>query len=151
MDISDFMKSDSDWLKKDDVNYKGINVIISAVTEETVGQEKERKLALHFRGDVKPMLLNKVNLKVLAAMFGTDTKDWMVEQINVYNDPTVNFNGATGGLRLRPATAERKQPDVAERYAQAAMADARTARQQGAAPAFDDDIPFSPWSGLNAV
>jgi hypothetical protein len=150
MQIDDYLKSDSDWLKKDDVNYKGLNVTITAVTEETVGQEKERKLALHFRGDIKPMLLNKVNLKVLAAMFGTDTKDWMGEQVNVYNDPAVNFNGATGGLRLRPATAERKQPDIADRYAKEAMADARTTRVDTGHPSgprdvqFDDaaDIPF---------
>ena len=141
MNIDDYMKSDSDWLKKDDVNYKGMNVVISAVTEELVGQEKEKKLALHFRGDVKAMLLNKVNLRILAAMFGTDTKEWMGEAVNVFNDPTVSFNGATGGLRLRPPSAERKAPDVAERYATAAMADAKTQRQQ---PEFDDaaDIPF---------
>jgi len=126
MDISDFMKSDSDWLKKDDVNFRGMNVTITAVTEETVGQEKERKLALHFRGDVKPMLLNKINLKVLAAMYGTNTKAWMGEEVNVFNDLSVNFNGAQGGLRIRPAMQERKQPDVAERYALAAMADAKT-------------------------
>ena len=138
MNIDDYMKSDSDWLKKDDVNYKGMNVTISAVTEELVGQEKEKKLALHFRGDVKAMLLNKVNLRILAAMFGTDTKEWMGEAVNVYNDPTVNFNGATGGLRIRPATAER-QPKPAEaayaEYAKAAQADAKTQK-------FDDDIPF---------
>lgn len=134
MQIDDYLKSDSDWLKKEDTNYRGMNVVISAVSEETVGQEKERKLALHFKGDVKAMLLNKVNLRILAAMFGTDTKDWMGESVNVFNDPTVNFNGVTGGLRLRPATAERKAPDVAERYAQAAMADAKTARLQ------DDDL-----------
>ena len=139
MNIDDYMKSDSDWLKKDDVNYKGMNVVISAVTEELVGQEKEKKLALHFRGDVKAMLLNKVNLRILAAMFGTDTKEWMGEAVNVFNDPTVSFNGATGGLRLRPPSAERKAPDVAERYATAAMADAKTQRQQ---PEFDDDVPF---------
>ena len=150
MQIDDYLKSDSDWLKKDDTNYKGMNVVISKVTEEEVGQEKERKLALHFRGDVKAMLLNKVNLRILAAMFGTDTKDWMGEAVNVYNDPTVNFNGATGGLRLRPATAERKQPDIAERYAKDAMADARTVRVDTGHPSgpreepikFDDDIPF---------
>lgn len=135
MNIDDYLKSDSDWLKKDDVNYKGMNVIITTITEELVGQEKERKLALHFRGDVKPMLLNKVNLKVLAAMFGTDTKEWMGETINVWNDPSVNYNGAQGGLRLRPPM-QQPQPDVATRYAQAAMADAKTARLE------DDDIPF---------
>lgn len=135
MNIDDYMKSDSDWLRKDDVNYKGMNVVISAVTEELVGQEKEKKLALHFRGDVKAMLLNKVNLKVLAAMFGTDTKEWMGEPVNVYNDPTVTYNGATGGLRIRPATAERVKPTPEQAYAAAAMADAKTIP-------FDDDVAF---------
>jgi len=139
MDISDFMKSDSDWLKKDDVNYKGINVIISAVTEETVGQEKERKLALHFRGDVKPMLLNKINLKVLAAMFGTDTKAWMGEEVNLFNDLSVNYNGAQGGLRIRPPMQQQKTREqaTAELYAKSAAADARTSRLED-----DSSIPF---------
>lgn len=142
MDISAYMVSDAQWLTKDAVTYKGANVVISAVTQEVVGLEKENKLALHFKGDIKPMLLNKVNLKILAAMFGTDTKEWMGETVNVFNDPTVNFNGAQGGLRLRPATAERKAPDVAERYAQAAMADAKTLAAAKTRADFDDDIPF---------
>jgi len=54
---------------------------------------------------VKPMVLNKTNMKLLAAIHGTEPADYLGKQIGVYCDPTVTNPGGqmVGGLRLTAA------------------------------------------------
>lgn len=149
MDMNEFLGGQ--WLSKTDVDARGEDLTIAAVTKETVGQELETKPCLSFRGNTKPMTLNKTNVRILIALFGPDSRDWVGRTINVYNDVTVVFNGSVGGLRIRPsqqdpAPAPRPQTSAADykrarEYAQDQQADARTTQQQRRAN-FDDDIPF---------
>jgi hypothetical protein len=55
--------------------------------------------------DIKPMLLNKTNCKLLAAIHGTEPADYLGKFIGVYMDPTVANPGGqmVGGLRLTAA------------------------------------------------
>jgi hypothetical protein len=90
------------WLAKDDVDRRGVLVHVARVSVEEVGQDKQVKWALHFDESLKPMLLNKSNIRVLAALYGPETKEWTGKEIIVYNDPTISYAGQiTGGLRLR--------------------------------------------------
>lgn len=138
MDMNEFLGGQ--YLGKTDVDTRGTDFQITGVTKETVGQELETKPVLQFRGaGSKPMTLNKTNTRILIAMFGSDSRDWVGRWVNVFNDPTVVFNGTVGGLRVRPSCMEEPE-DKAAQYAKAAQADARTTAP--AAPQFDDDIPF---------
>jgi len=91
------------YLAKTDVDYAGAVATMSKVTNEPVGPEMEIRPILYFLGDtLKPMVLNKTNIKIMVAMFGPESTSWYGQQINVFNDPTVSFNGSQGGLRVRP-------------------------------------------------
>ena len=90
------------WLAKDDVDRRGVLAHIQRVSVEEVGQDKQVKWAIWFDEAMKPMLLNKFNIRVLAALYGPETKAWIGQEIIVYNDPTISFQGQiTGGLRLK--------------------------------------------------
>lgn len=129
-------------MRKEDVGYEGIDLTIQSITDETVGQELETKPVMAFREHgSKPLVMNKTVIGTLMTMFGSDDSDhWIGRRINVFNDPSVMFNGNRGGLRVR-GCANIPTNGLAGRYATAAMADAKTQRQQ---PEFDDaaDLPF---------
>jgi len=115
------------WLAKDDVDRRGVLAHIQRVSVEEVGQDKQVKWALWFDEAMKPMLLNKYNIRVLAVLYGPETKAWIGQEIIVYNDPTISFQGQiTGGLRLRMPE---QQP-------------ARAIPKASVAPATDMDVPF---------
>ena len=96
------------------------------------GKPAENKYCLNFQGDVKPMVLNKVNGELIAMNLGTkDFDGWIGKQITLWHDPTVSFAGEMkGGIRVRYIP----------------NAPARTAPAQTQAPVDlsqpADDIPF---------
>jgi hypothetical protein len=96
----------SNWLKKEDLQDPTAGEIftVGKVTEELVGQDQTPKWAIHWREKgVAPMLLNKTNLRLLAAMLGDDTDTWRGKEVEVYYDPTISYAGQlVGGLRVRP-------------------------------------------------
>lgn len=93
----------SEFLTKDDTDFNGMNVTINNLTEEEVGQEKEKKYAIHFVEPVKAMVLNVTNIKILCALLGPNSGGWLNQRICVYADPTISFGGqVVGGLRIRP-------------------------------------------------
>ena len=94
----------SNWLSKDDVTTLGTEAIISKITPEEVGDPPVEKYALHFHGDLKPLLLNPTNIRILVALYGPLSDDWLNQPIIVYSDPTVSYAGRiAGGVRLRMA------------------------------------------------
>ena len=123
----------SRWLSKNDVTVAGIPARIDSVTEERVGQDQERKFALHFKGNIKPLLLNKVNVRVLVALHGPRTDQWIGKPVLLVNDLSVNFNGQVGAVRVRPYVKE------APAAAPAAPAPAAPAADFSD---MDDSIPF---------
>ena len=103
----------STFLKKEDCA-KPILVTISKVTRETVekggyGKPKKDGYVLHFVEDVKPMVLNKTNGRLIAQITGSETDDgWIGKKIVLYHEPNVEFGGQlVGGIRVR---APRNQP-----------------------------------------
>ena len=116
-------------------------LIIDTVTMENVAQDnqpQEMKPVLYFNGAPKPMVLNRTNANVCAALFGNETTGWQGKTVEVFNDVTIQFQGQlTGGIRIRPV----------QQVAQPIQAHANT---NGIPPAagpdvgdggFNDDIP----------
>ena len=126
MKISEMLQSN--WLRKDDLDdpIGGEVLTIRKITEELVGSDQQSKWALHWREkDYQPMLLNKTNLRLLSAVLGDDTDDWIGKEIEVYHDPSISYGGQlVGGLRVRPP----RPPKPRARQARSELP--------------DDDVPF---------
>jgi hypothetical protein len=94
----------SRWMAGTDLPPQGIDLVMRSFTQEQVGDQLEDKVALHFHGSYKPLLLNRTNLRILQSLHGT-TENCINKTICVYNDPTISYGGRlTGGIRLRMPT-----------------------------------------------
>jgi len=126
MKISEMLASN--WLRKEDLSdpVGGEVFTIRKLTEELVGQDQQSKWAVHWKErDVAPLLLNKTNLRILAAMLGDDTDGWLGKEVEVYHDPSISYAGQlVGGLRVRPPRPPKP----------------RARQPRGELP--DDDVPF---------
>jgi hypothetical protein len=94
------------YLKKEDLPETGVLLTIAECASENIAPEdkpREMKWVLRFVGDVKPLILNKVNITRLTAAFkSNDSDQWLGKQIVAYSDPDVEFGGKlVGGVRLR--------------------------------------------------
>ena len=74
--------------------------------EEVVGTNgrKENKVVAHFvEKNIKPMILNKTNMKTITKVYKTPyIEEWGGRKIQIYFDKTVKFARDTvGGLRIR--------------------------------------------------
>jgi hypothetical protein len=101
--------SQSRFLSKNDVDQSGILLTIDHVEYANVASEGEpavHKWMVHWRQDLKPMVLNKTNGSLIAAVTGSKTSDrWSGKSVVVYYDPTIMFKGELkGGLRIRTPT-----------------------------------------------
>ena len=127
MDLDTLVPSESKYLAKEDVGIAGINLTISKFTRETVGQGKDAddRAVLWFKEDYKPMVLNKTNKNMIKHYLqATTAEEVMGKQINVYNNPDIEYGGEiVGGLRIR-GLQEGAQAEVKSD------------------PLDDDDIPF---------
>ena len=116
------------YLRSDDIAGTGkdfgIVQTIKDFTEADVSRsddpQSEIKPILHFKGDLKPMVLNATNLNKILALFHTDDEDKIRGQkIGVWVDGEVAYAGKTvKGLRLCDH------------------------KEVGGAAEFDDDIPI---------
>ncbi len=99
---------ESKFLKKEDVG-DGVLVNIVGVEKQNVARPDEKpemKWVLHTNGNAgtnKPLVLNSTNLKLISKIIGSDnTDDWAGQEIVLYNDPSVSFQGELkGGIRVR--------------------------------------------------
>jgi hypothetical protein len=99
------------FLTKEDCG-KGILVTVNSIAKENVAMEgapEELKHCVHFKEDVKPMVLYMTNARLIAGIVGSeDTDNWTGHRIVLYCDPTISFSGKIiGGIRVR---APRNQP-----------------------------------------
>lgn len=73
--------------------------------EKVVGDKgrTEEKMVMHFKEDVKPLILNKTNPKIISELFRSPMlSDWDNKKIQLYFDPTVKFGkDVVGGVRVR--------------------------------------------------
>ena len=134
----------SKYLKKEDVAAP-LLLTIHTVTQENVGmgEEMESKWILHFAEDIKPMVLNSTNMRLIEMATGSDdTDDWSGRKIVAYSDPNISFAGKiVGGIRLRaPAAAKPKPAKPAGLSAGPRRGD--PAPSEPLPPDADADIPY---------
>lgn len=103
MNINDM--KESRYVRKDDVG-DGVIVTITGLTEENLAMENqppEMKWVVHFKENIKPLVMNSTNAQLCAKALGSpETDDWIGKQIILFNDPNVSFGGKlTGGVRIR--------------------------------------------------
>ena len=96
----------SKFIKSQDLTTPRI-ATITGIGNENVGTEAapEMKYTLNFQeADLKPLVLNKINLQLCALACGSEeTNNWTGKQIVLWADPTVSFGGKlVGGVRVRP-------------------------------------------------
>src|SRR5690242_5099601 len=84
------------FLTKEDCG-KGILVTIDVVTQENVAREgapEELKHCLNFKEELRPMVLNMTNARLIAGIIGSEETDkWAGCKIVLYCDPTVSYSG----------------------------------------------------------
>jgi len=131
-DYSEEYKSESKFLKADDLGGQAVKVKIVSSSLESMTQDPngDRKVVIMFEGKEKGMALNKTNFGALVAGFGADSDSWNGKFIEIFA-MAVDYQGkSVQGLRLRvinqPAPAEAPQSENPA----AGMDD------------FDSDIPF---------
>lgn len=82
-----------------------VTVTISRVVAgELVGEggRKAKKPIVYFEGKDKGFAANKTNCKIIAAMYGTDTRKWVGRSITLY-PTTTEMGGKTHDcIRVRP-------------------------------------------------
>lgn len=103
------------WKKLTNPNYLGayafdegkdMILTVASVGNELVtgdGGRKEECTVCHFAENVKPMILNKTNMKAIQKALGTPyIEEWAGCRIQIYADPNVKFGKEiTGGVRVR--------------------------------------------------
>jgi hypothetical protein len=65
------------------------------------GEATRTRCVLHFKGDLKPMVVNKTNAIILAAAYGKDFDKWIGKRVIVRAEPTVYAGKPTPGLRVQ--------------------------------------------------
>ena len=109
----------SRYFKAEDVSAQK-KLKIKGVTEEEIGQKKEKKLVVWFTNDPRGLVLNKTNNRILRAAFGDDCDGWkdkivvvfrttdkfqgrMVPALRVRIPPPKEGNGQTVAARPKPS------------------------------------------------
>lgn len=106
-------------------------LLITKVTDEEVGKEKEKKLVVHFKGKEQRLALNKTNGRAIAKVAGTGDIDAWAGTWVVLFATTCDFGGETVDcIRIRAP----KKATVEEKAAE-------TAAMQANEPE-DDELPF---------
>jgi len=103
-DYGEMYKSESKFLKVDDLQGHAVKVVIASSKVEAMTQDQagDKKVVLYFQGKEKGMALNKTNFNCLVSNFGSDSDDWVGNTVELFS-MDVEFQGKmVPGLRLRP-------------------------------------------------
>ncbi len=110
----------------------GVVVVIERMGVEELKSQRgtDHKPVAYFKGKKKGMVLNKTNCKTIAALYGTDTKDWIGKPIKIF----ATTCSAAGGeivecLRVKP-----QRPDMPGSRQSAPAEDFELTPPAGAAP-----------------
>ena len=83
-----------------------IAVTISSITEDVVisTEGKSNKAIVHFKENIKPLVLNVINSKNIAKVTGKkEVENWKGHRILLYVDPKVKaFGEVVAAVRVRP-------------------------------------------------
>ena len=120
----------SKYIKADDLQGRDVNVTISNVEMEKLGDDN--KPILYFKGKEKGMVCNRTNFDRIAFMYGDETDDWGGKQVTLTTE-FVQFQGKTmKALRIKPpVTQSIRGPTIA-----------RGAATENPADGMSDEIPF---------
>ena len=113
------------WKKLNNPNYLGtyaldpdedlILTIQRANQEEVTGSDgkKEECLVLHFREDVKPMILNVTNAKQIERIYSTPyIEDWAGKKIQLYIAQINAFGQQMDAIRIRPKAPSKQKEEL---------------------------------------
>lgn len=110
MDYNEFFPSK--YLKADDFEDASPVVVISHITVEEVGKDKDRRPILFYEGEQKGIVLNKTNATNIARAYGSDTDAWTGKKIQIGTE-MVSFNGETKpAIRLYPPRRQQASPNA---------------------------------------
>jgi hypothetical protein len=129
MELSTVFGGDS--LKAADLQGSEPTLVIDRV--EMKKFDNGNKLVISFEGKKKVLVCNKTNANRIAHYYGTNTDNWIGQEVQLYTD-LVDFQGRpTEAIRVR-----------APRRPQAGPAPTAEPRRQtgGVSDAMSDDIPF---------
>ncbi len=97
------MSSSRYWRKEDLTPTKTFT--IAKIVEEDVSrkdEDPEMGWVAYFEGEKKGCVLNKTNRDNIAYLTGkTNTDHWSGEQITLFNDRSVVYEGRRGGIRVK--------------------------------------------------
>ncbi len=93
MSINEIYKSNSNWIKAEDLKGRAVKVTIDKIELEEVGTSGY-KAVIHFVGKEKALVLNVTNAKCLASVFGDDEQAWKGQEIVMY-PTTTEYGGKT--------------------------------------------------------
>lgn len=120
MDVNTVFSGDS--LKAADLQGREIPVIISQI--EMKKFDNGNKLVLRFEGKKKTLVCNKTNAKRIASMYGSNTDQWVGNEITLYTDQ-VEFQG-----------------DLVDAIRVKVIKKGGTAPKHSQTSSMDDEIPF---------
>lgn len=107
MDIGQVFGGDS--LKAADLNGSEPTVVIQNV--EMKKFDNGNKLVISFRGKKKSLVCNKTNANRIAYAYGTNTENWIGQEITLFTD-LVDFQGNTvEAIRVRAKKPARNNAD----------------------------------------
>jgi hypothetical protein len=102
----------SKFLKPDDLDGADVGVTIKSTTEEPFEDDegkKRLKPILHFREDVKPLIVNKTNFKRIMEVAGKDHNTWPGTRLILFPDKLLNGND-TIRVRIPPKPKAKAAP-----------------------------------------
>lgn len=106
---------ESKYLSKEDCSPPLILTIsgLSNTNMAKEGEPEENKYILHFSENVKPMVLNITNGKLIAHVTGEeDTDNWIGKKITLFHDRTVPFGAElVGGIRVQVPQEQAQAPE----------------------------------------
>ena len=120
--------SKTHWKKMVNLDYLGtyaledgkdLTVTIDYVRKENVtgnNGRNEQCMVAHFKGDLKPMILNRTNAKTITKVLGSPyIEDWNGKRIMLYADTTRFGGDIVECLRVRPYAPPQTEPKQAAR------------------------------------
>lgn len=100
MSIEDLYKSNSNWIKAEDLKGRSVKVVIDKIELEEVG-DSGYKVVLYFVGKEKSLVLNATNARCLAAALGDNEKEWVGKDLIMYPTTTEYAGKTVPCIRVR--------------------------------------------------
>jgi hypothetical protein len=138
----------SKWLKAEDIADQGdLTVTVDGVEmqefKDPQTKREDHKPCMTFREEVKPLIVNKTNWRLIADILGSDdSDDWVGHKITLFVMEVESFGDIVQAIRVRkPRVAAAAKPGARPAMRQQAPASEREAADAGADE--KPDIPFA--------